>query len=320
MSSPSSSSPPLDLSGVLNVQSNYLADLRYYYGNDSNITGVTNALNEIKGNLTSMHVSLQSGNGSAQSILDTQTKMQDIITRETNRLNAKKASIDDALTTTRRVTELSDSNRKFQSEYINVLILFTAVVFVYIVLVQLQNVLPFLSSITPIVAIVLFSVVAIYAIQVYLKVLKRDPNNYDKLALPSMSKQSLADIMKAQQSAIERGDLSAAVKNPNICSGPLCCSDNSLWEEGVQKCVSKCPVPASGQQQTYAQLDAQYKEGSTLQCFDTVPAGYKKCGNVFIPTAATCYKREGFTGLENQVKTKVNPYQPSEYSKYSQVK
>lgn len=310
-----SSLPPFDLSGVLNVQSNYLTDLSYY--NRADDTGVKNALGVIKGNLTSMHSSLQSGNGSAQSILDNQTKMQDIIKRETDRLNAKKASIDDALTTTKRVTELSDSNRKFQSEYINVLILFTAVVFIYIVLIQLQNVLPFLSSLTSIIAIILFSGVVIYAIQVYLKVSKRDPTNYDKLALPSMRKQTAEDIIKAQQSAIEQGDLSSAVKNPNVCNGQSCCSSNSQWEEGVQKCVSKCTT--DGQ---YAQLNAQYQEeynGNTLQCFALVPRGYKKCGNVIIPTSATCYKREGFTGLDNQVKTKVNPYQPSEYAKYSQV-
>jgi ABC-type multidrug transport system fused ATPase/permease subunit len=292
---------PLPLNGLLNIQKNYLNDLAQLSTENKNVAG---DLNDIRSRLDQINQSFNQANTSAEKTLTHQSKVEDILKKEHERLLSKKDEIDNIHYGKMRSVQLNDSYRKKQSEYIRIIVALIVAIILYI---AFYLFLP--QSIADILTVLLFVVLIFYSTKIVWEIYKRDNMNYDRLDL----------VPPAEANSLTRGDASAASASASasmvgdLCTGEVCCAEGSRWDASMNKCILACP-------------DASNPITKGNQCIERAScvAPFKICGNACISETATCGTTVNtFSTLgEERIQTKTNevkPYTPYEYNEYSPV-
>ncbi len=295
--------PPIfDISGVLNVQSQYLHDL----GN-SNTNGitVTNGIKNLQDYLNTLKGAIASSGASTADILTKQSDVNQIVTDETNRLNRKKQQIYAKTFMSQRMAQLND-NYKNRQAYINkIFIIIVIGLLIFIGLIKLKNWMPFIpSGIFDLLITILFAVIIIVVVVKIYAMNQRDNLNFDELKLPPMPQENKYQETKAK---VESGNLLGAVQG-NQCIGQDCCPPGTTWNEGLNKCYPTCPNGTDGNP------DQNWDTTAATPACSTTASGRdsKACGRVFVSTSTPC-GTDAFSCMNNQTP----PFTPSEFSEYS---
>jgi hypothetical protein len=282
-----------DLSGVLNVQKNYISDLSGISQNGGNINPYTTNLTTSLGNISTSYTQAAAV---ATDVLTKQNTVNTILSGETERLNAKKQQIDNALQTQNRMIKLNDSYRKRTAQYTYGTMIIIFALLIYIVLVKLPGWLPVPEGIINLLTVILIAFTIITMWKLNSSIQQRDLIDYDQIKLPGPKIPTEDEITKQKQESQAAGDISA-IANDGSCVGADCCDGNaSTWNAGLNKCVMKCtgntPFDDNG------------------KCVDKCPADKKECGSSCIANNATCYEFESFSGLEANSAYEYNSYAP----------
>jgi hypothetical protein len=223
-----------DLSGLLHIQKQYLADLSgVIQTSNGQFVDKSPYVDNLRTQLDSLYTTFGSANHSANPILDHQADMSRIVQKETDRLNMKKNSIDGALDGQKRMLELNESYRKRYAAYTTIVITIVVVLSLFAGVTWLGNAFPIIPSIVvDIISIILFSGGIVYIAVVYNGILNRDKMNYDRLDLSPPKE--LSTITAGGGTNAGLGDFDIGL----TCVGEQCCTKNvTKYDETTNKCI-----------------------------------------------------------------------------------
>jgi hypothetical protein len=271
-----------DLSGIFNVQQQYLADLANLANKPGVSSDVTGQMSNLQGNLRSAYTAYQSALQSADAVLDNQQNMLSIISKENQRLNTKKQSVDNALFGQKRMAKFSDSYSKKYFAQIKILFIIIIVLIIYLGLTMLDSLIPFPSGVFLFIMIVI-SIFAFFVIMSTIRDINSRYNmDFDKLNLRAPSKMEISGNLD--------GNISAGGGGVFFCIGESCCpegnANGTVWNSAKQQCIS-LNVAAEASKASVA--------GFTLM----------SQASLLEPT--------------QNVKGLVNPYEPSEINSYTKI-
>jgi preprotein translocase subunit SecE len=113
------------------------------------------------------------------------TDANQVIDAEYIRLNAKKKSIDDALSAQQRAIWLNESYRKRYSRYTRIVMIISAVFVIYLGVLAFRKYLPsYPEWISDVLLIIVFSGGAVLCVNILVEIAGRSTTNYDELDLP----------------------------------------------------------------------------------------------------------------------------------------
>lgn len=200
---------------------------------------------EVTGNVQIMQTNLDNlyrqgniANSSNLVTLTHQRDMNNIVQTENNRLKEKKAIIDDARESQKR---LIDFNNSYNQRYmfwtkITTVIIITLVV--YMIFSTLEMYFPFIPGfVFDILNIITFCIGVFICYFIYLDIYRRSKMNFNELELDPPKKASPQEIQAAQNKASKSGDLLGTLNVTN-CTGPECCGPNTSWDSGNAICMS----------------------------------------------------------------------------------
>jgi hypothetical protein len=164
-----------------------------------------------------------------------------IITNETERLNQKKQSVNDVLTSKERMIQLNTNYVERTAHYQKMLIAVIIGLAIYLFIYLINKVVPIPDVIFSLILIVVFLVIGIYCFNVYLVIINRDPMDFSKINKPPPNKLTPAQIDNANASNAKSSDIDLlSILDANMCIGSSCCSlDTTVWDISSQKCIDK---------------------------------------------------------------------------------
>ena len=178
--------------------------------------------------------------------LTNQSQVLGILTNETNRLNAKRDSINNAVQGQNRILALNESYRARYADYISILVIFITCFFIVIALSILSNAYPIIPSVIVTIITIIVILVGIYmGYSKYLDISTRDYLNHNELNIPPPVILSQAEAAAKQQAALNSGNLLGGM-NVGICVGELCCAEGTVWNAESATCTVPGTTPTSG--------------------------------------------------------------------------
>jgi len=223
-----------DLSGAFYAQKNYVKDLQNRPVTDTTVSG---SLLVLQNNLDSLYGNFVTSSGTSSAVLDHQTKMNEVVTTELDRLQKKKTSVDLAIEGQRRAVQLNESYRKKYSYYVKIVVLIIIFLLVFIGLNLLSQYLPMIPSyVFDILYFFLAVTLLLVVYSIYLDIIWRDNMNFDELAFspPNITDPNAVDLQ--QQNASKMGDLLGTI-NVIGCVGNNCCDpETAVWDSGNSIC------------------------------------------------------------------------------------
>jgi hypothetical protein len=291
----------LPLSGLLNIQKNYLNDLAEISQTNRNVAG---DLDDIQQRLKTIDSSFKDANTSAEYTLTHQSKIEDILEKEHQRLLSKKDEIDNIHFGKMRSVELNDSYRKRQSEYIRIIV---AIIIAIVLYIAVSLILP--DQLRDISVVIIFVALIIYCGKILWVVYKRDNMNHDRLDLLPPS-----DVNSGTRGSLPLSRPESTSSSSAVCVGEVCCAEGSRWDASVNKCIISCTDSTK-----------PISKGNECISMTACVAPFKICGNACISETATCGTTtvNPFSTLgEERIQTKtseVKPYTPYEYNEYAPV-
>jgi hypothetical protein len=184
--------------------------------------------------------------------LSRQSDIKYIISGETDRLNMKKATIDQAILSQNRIIYFNDNNRKIYSAYLMILIVLTitlAIVWLLRVIKKHVEVIP--DWIIDISIILTVSIGLIIIYNYWVSIRMRNKYNFDEINLspPTIN----------TDNSLNNSDLTGGASS--ICIGSDCCkpaTDNepgSVWDEEKEKCINDPVATTSPPAQGFQTMD-----------------------------------------------------------------
>lgn len=264
-------------------------------------------LQNIKDSLESMYNNYVNAQVSSQNILNQQGVINDIVDKEKIKIDKEQTKLEQILDTNNRNNDLKDSARKKQNAYNYLLFIIIMILVLCVIISFIRKLLPILPD-----ALFLFlytlilSVGIIYLLYIYYGIYRRDSIHFDELQLNPPPSKDAYDIIQQQQNAKKTGDLLGSVNNPNICNGADCCSNNSIFDGGIGKCILKCPGSNDDP------LNTIYFEGRCIAPTDC-NGNSIICGKSCIPDSKGCLVSEGF----NMINQTIKPFSANEFENYS---
>jgi len=290
-----------DLSGILHVQRYFVTNLPIGGNSGDKVTKIQN-------NLNTLYDAYNGKYSSSQGLISNQNKLNDILTDEKDRLDAKKDEINKEIAGRKRIVDLNESYRKKQAQYVYIIIVLIFALLLYIILVNIKYFIPVIPNfVIDLLTFFLGALTSLYLYVLIKDIYSRDNMNYDQLDLPAPVQASDDDVIQKQRAAQASGDLLGSIANPNTCVGENCCvPEITTWEAGIGKCIRECDKEKE-----------EYYNTSTNKCESSVnTAIYTICGGAAIPKGQTCFIKDGFT---NYTSENTKPYAPSEYINYSKL-
>lgn len=228
------SSQNIDVNGLVQIQSQYLADLKALQGNGTVTSGY---ITDLSTKLTAMGNSYSTASGTTSAFLANQDQVNGIVTNELIRLKDKESSITNAVTTQNRLNEFNQNYKKVYTEYNKIILVSLLCLLLYLGLILLRKFVPVVPELLIDIAIViLFAALFIYVWYMFLNIKNRNHMNYDEVDYNSSKMLTAAEIAKQKQTAINSGNLFDAA-GIAACSGPSCCSTNTRWDSGNSVCM-----------------------------------------------------------------------------------
>ncbi len=300
--------PIFDISGVLNVQSQYLNDLAAP-GQPSG--AVSTGISGLQGYLNTLKTKLSNSSEFTSQLLTKQSAVNEIVDNETRRLEAKRDQINAKLDMSKRMAQLNDNYKNRQAYINNIFIIVVIGLLIFIALIKLKSWMPFIpSGIFDLLITILFAVIIIVVIMKIYAMNQRDNLNFDELKLPPMPEQNKYKETKAK---VESGNLLGAVQGEQ-CVGQNCCDSNAtIWSDTRKTCY---PKPYTNNSTNYIWKQENYDSVGTYinktTCIES--NGLKVCNNICINKDEDC--TNAFSCMNNQTP----PFTPSEFSEYSLYK
>ena len=234
-----------DLSGVFQVQKNYLTDLSNSYPNVNNAPLVAKYVLDLQDKIKDTTSSYKKANTSANSILTEQNKMIDIVKSEQERLEKKKMLIDQADQEERRKVLLTDSNRLRKEETTKIIIVLILCIVIHILLFLCVKYFfeppidPGVNTLFILLHLFNFAIWTLVAFYIYINIQTRSHINFNKLELPPPK-------LTASSTSPAISDYSNLFKDLGLCYSDGCCGENTYWDEKAGICTSdSSTTPAS---------------------------------------------------------------------------
>lgn len=229
---------PFDLSGLYQLQSQYLTDLSNVaatYPSNATISGsILGYINTLQNNVIGDQTKLQNAINSAQNISMYQQDMSGIVLTEQQRLAAKKASIDAAIASQKRTIELNDSYRKRYAAYTNVLVTLVICLAFFTLVIFARRWFPFIpSTVFDICVIIIVATGIIYIGMALVKINSRERDDYDVLNLPGPATD------KESKDGKERNGKNSDNLISGTCSDGACCATGTSWDAKKGQCIVK---------------------------------------------------------------------------------
>jgi len=172
-------------------------------------------------------------------VVSQQDAVKGILDQETERLNLKKQSIEQAKSGQDRVLTMNESYVMRNREYLKILIatcvILGAVAATFAL--QGQDLIP--SGISTLLVVVLLTVWAIYSFNIYMGILGRDPIYFDQITGPAVPNSRATSTASATSGT---GGNLLAMANLGACVGSTCCAQGTQWEKATQTCRTTCPT------------------------------------------------------------------------------
>jgi hypothetical protein len=155
--------------------------------------------------------------------------LDQIVHRETDRLQEKKASVDNALFTQHRRIEFDDNLKKRQQAYNRILIYLVISLTLIFVLFLLQRFLSFIPAV-PLTCLILL-VFLIYAVSMYRDIQSRWNMNFDEYNF------SPPALVVAPTTGSSSSATTGSFGGLNGCIGSYCCSTGTVWNSSQGQCI-----------------------------------------------------------------------------------
>lgn len=278
----------VDISGLLQIEQNYLNNSPALKSRTAS-EATSSQIDNLKTQISSLQTSVSNV---SEPVLIHQKDMSDILYNETTRLNSKKDSIDNAVSTQKRMIQMNDSDGKKNSEYIKMVVAGVIVLAIIIGLTFLSRIFPFIGGIVMFIVMLLISGYIIYCVQKYYMISSRDKMDFDKLATTSpniLTSTQTEATLKANQGS---GDLLGSL-NLSGCIGSSCCDVGTIWDISGQLCK---PVIAHA---------AATAPPAGAHAFTTLSTAYKKGDMSYMSSSILPYERSEFDKYEKYNKNEM---------------
>jgi hypothetical protein len=229
----------MDISGLVEIQKTYLANL------PTNTTGTAEVANDLQRLNSSINgVSTAIGNNSTAYILTGQNAVYDIVSREKNRLDDKSSAIRGAESNQIRIIELNNNYKKRYAAYTEIVIVIVAALVILLILARMRSVGVVPVMILNLVTSLVLVSTLIYCGRKYLDIIYRDRIYFDELDTNSPWMKSTATIAKDVSNGILSsngvGNSDKYVNNISMgwgCFGERCCSTSTVWDTATNTCI-----------------------------------------------------------------------------------
>jgi hypothetical protein len=202
------------------------------------LSGDSSSTNDYIFNLNAIRDSVAQHDASLNATLTKQSQVDDLLTDEINRLNAKDNQIKEAQEGQKRVLMLNESYRMRQAEYTKLII---ASVFVFAIVILIKytrtffDVLP--DAVYTLIHIILFSALIIYAMLIYINVSSREKTNFNRLDIPTPDVVKSAEDKRNEKR--KKAGYLMGVSDSDLCKGAACCNDGTEWNEETGRCTTQ---------------------------------------------------------------------------------
>ncbi len=219
------------LADFIKLNKQYALDLTAIDQDHSdNVTNLNNSLNQISS-------LVEEKNASTAEMVSKQKEVQDILESEKQYLEHKSDAIDHATYGQKRIVQFNESYIARYKKY-NELVYAVIFSMLCVGLITLQqkyfDIIP--SAVNTFLYIIIFTILIIYVFYILMDIYSRDNMDFRKYkkSHPSNKQLSQDDLNKAK--------LNKTSKNNNSeCSGQECCTDGTIYDDSIEKCI---PIPA----------------------------------------------------------------------------
>ena len=256
-----------DLSGVFQVQQNYLTDLSNSYPNVNNAPVIAKYVLDLQNKVNDVDQSYQKADTSADNVLTEQNDMIDIIKTEQERIEQKKSLIDDAVMEQKRKALLTESNKLRNAEFTKIILVLVVCIVIHILLIVAYKYFfedPVPSNVFTLFALAHlcnFAIWTIVAFNMYINIQSRSQINFNELNLPPPA-------LSNTSSAPATEDYNNLFKDLGLCYAEGCCGPNTKWDKQSGECLSD--EPSSTPQQN-SSLDSNVEGFESYNSLTTLP-------------------------------------------------
>lgn len=227
-----------DLSGVFQVQQNYLTDLSNSYPNVNNAPLIAKYVLDLQNKVSDVTKSYENADTSADNVLTEQNDMIDIIKTEQDRIDLKKEHIDQAVMEQKRKALLTESSRLRNAEYTKIILVLVICIVIHILLVVAYKHFfeePVPSNVFTMFALAHlfnFAIWTITAFYMYVNIQARSQINFNELNLPP------PNTTDSQSSTPATADYNNLFKDLGLCYAEGCCGPNTQWIKDTGECIA----------------------------------------------------------------------------------
>ena len=267
-----------DLSGVFQVQQNYLTDLSNSYPNVNNAPLIAKYVLDLQDKVDDVTKSYKNADTSADNVLTEQNDMIDIIKTEQDRIDKKKELIDHAVMEQKRKALLTESNQLRNAEYTKIILVCITCIVIHILLIVAYKHFfedPVSSNVFTFFALAHlfnFAIWTIVAFYMYVNIQTRSQINFNQLDLPPPTTSEVS-------STPATGDYNNLFKDLGLCYAEGCCGPNTQWIKETGECIAN--DSSNSPQENYSP-GSENKEGfESYNSLSTMPQ--------FMPGTKTSY-------------------------------
>ena len=170
-------------------------------------------------------------------VLAKQYDMQKIVIDENTRLNKKQESINDAITSKKRMIQLNNNFIERKAQYQKMLIAIIIGLAIYFVLYVIDRYLPIPDAIFFLILIITFIGIGIYCFNIYLIIINRDQMDFNKLNIAPPVTISSTQSQDASNAQLSNGNMDLLGSLQLSCLGSSCCSAQTKWDVSAQLCI-----------------------------------------------------------------------------------
>lgn len=176
-------------------------------------------------------------NASNAQILSHQIDMNEIVQTESQRLNDKKTSIDEARESQKRLVNFNNSYNQRYMFWTKIITVVVVTLVVYMIFSTIETYFPFIPGfVFDILNIFTFCIGGFICYFIYLDIYRRSNMDFNQLELDPPKKASPQEIQAAKSAAANSGDLLGTLDITN-CVGPQCCGSNTIWDVSSASCI-----------------------------------------------------------------------------------
>jgi hypothetical protein len=171
-------------------------------------------------------------------VLAKQYDMQKIVKNENIRLNNKQTSINDAITSKKRMIQLNNNFIERKLQYQKMLIAIIIGLAIYFAMYIIDRFLPIPDAIFFLILIVTFIGIGIYCFNIYLIIINRDLMDFNKLNIAPPFTILSTQAQDASNAQLSNGAMDLLGNLKMSCLGSSCCSTGTIWDVSAQLCIN----------------------------------------------------------------------------------